>query len=104
MNNTHSYYEILRVSPQASDAQIKRAYHLLAKKFHPDANLHNPKVAALRFKLINEAYTALRSQDKRREYNKTAHINAHNDNSKSFGFLSRMSKILRAQKPKAQTR
>lgn len=55
MNNP---YEVLGVSPNASDDEIKAAYRKLAKKYHPDNYVNNPlaDVAEQKMKEINEAY------------------------------------------------
>ena len=49
-------YEILGVSRDASEEEIKKAYKRLSRKYHPDANLDNPKVAEEKFKQIQQAY------------------------------------------------
>lgn len=90
MEERASYYEILRVSPNASDADVKRAYHILAKKHHPDRNPHNKRLAELRFRLISEAYAGLKTQEKRLRYNKTLYMKAQNDNA---GFFSQLGTI-----------
>jgi preprotein translocase subunit Sec63 len=51
------YYDILGVSKDASEKDIKRAYRRLAAKYHPDVN-HEPG-AEEKFKKINEAYETL---------------------------------------------
>lgn len=54
-------YQVLNVSPQASDEEIKKAYRELARKYHPD-NYHNNPLADLaqeKMKEINEAYDAI---------------------------------------------
>ena len=61
------YYDILNVSPSADDKEIKKAYHKLAKKYHPDLNQGN-KAAEEKFKKINEAYEVLSDYAKRAEY------------------------------------
>lgn len=50
------YYEVLGVEKNATDADIKRAYRKLARKYHPDLNKDNLKEAENKFKEVNEAY------------------------------------------------
>ena len=60
-------YQVLGVSPSASDDEVKKAYRDLARKYHPD-NYHDNPLADLaqeRMKEINEAYEAVQSQRKR---------------------------------------
>ncbi len=61
------YYEILGVNKEASQADIKKKYRKLAKKYHPDANPGNEK-AEEKFKLLNEAYEVIGDKDKRKKY------------------------------------
>lgn len=98
MKKRPSYYEILRVSPQASDMEVKRAYHNLAKKFHPDNNRDNPQLAALRFRLVSDAYANIKTREKRIAYNNAISPKPQNDNTKSSGFFSHISELLWPQK------
>ncbi|RAL47050.1 hypothetical protein DM860_017091 [Cuscuta australis] len=61
------YYDLLGVSKDASREEIKKAFHLLAKQFHPDANKNNPS-AKRKFQEIRDAYEILRDPDKRKQY------------------------------------
>ena len=53
------YYKILGVERNASEADIKKAYRKLARKYHPDLNKDNLKEAEEKFKEVNEAYHVL---------------------------------------------
>ncbi len=61
------FYKILGVEKSASSEEIKKAYRNLAFKFHPDRNL-NDKTAEEQFKKVNEAYSVLGDEAKRRQY------------------------------------
>ncbi|UTC75744.1 DnaJ domain-containing protein [Treponema sp. OMZ 792] len=63
-----NYYNILNVSNNADEDQIKHAYRALAMKYHPDKNPDN-KIAEEKFKRISEAYSVLSDPQKRRDYN-----------------------------------
>lgn len=61
------YYTVLGVEITASAEDIKKKYHYMAKKYHPDLNAGN-KAAEEKFKQINEAYETLGDPDKRKDY------------------------------------
>jgi molecular chaperone DnaJ len=65
------YYRVLGVSKDASQADIKKAYRNLAKKYHPDKNKDNP-TSEEKFKRISEAYETLGDADKRKHYDNPA--------------------------------
>lgn len=71
------YYEVLGVSKDASDAEIKSAFRKLAKKYHPDLNKDDPS-AADKFKEAQEAYEVLSDQNKRKQYDQFGHAGMNN--------------------------
>jgi molecular chaperone DnaJ len=66
------YYEVLGVSRDASDDDIKKAFRRLAKQYHPDANPDDPN-SAEKFKEAGEAYQVLSDSEKRQLYNRYGH-------------------------------
>ena len=69
-----SYYDVLGVDVDASQDDIKRAYRMLAKAYHPDVN-REPGADA-RFKEINEANRVLSAPDRRAQYDGLVLMNA----------------------------
>lgn len=61
------YYKILGITKKATEADIKKAYRKLARKYHPDLN-PNDKVAEKKFKEINEANEVLSHPENRKKY------------------------------------
>ncbi|XP_037546289.1 dnaJ homolog subfamily A member 3, mitochondrial isoform X2 [Nematolebias whitei] len=65
--NKQNLYEILGVSRNASQKEIKKAYYQLAKEYHPDANPDDPE-AKEKFTKLAEAYEVLSDEVRRKEY------------------------------------
>lgn len=66
------YYKILGVSRDADESAIKKAFRKLAKQYHPDTNNGNPEAEKM-FREINEAYSVLSDEGKRKEYDESQH-------------------------------
>ena len=66
------YYEVLGVDKNADEAAIKKAYRVLAKKYHPDMN-PGDKEAEKKFKEASEAYAVLSDPEKKRQYDQFGH-------------------------------
>ncbi|MDE0151125.1 MAG: DnaJ domain-containing protein [Bdellovibrionales bacterium] len=67
-SSQESFYDVLSVSPNATQAEIKQAFRKAAQKWHPDRNLNND--TAEEMKKINEAYNVLGDPDIRLEYDR----------------------------------
>ena len=72
MADKRDYYEVLGLNKNAGEAEIKKAYRSLAKKYHPDINPDN-KDAEAKFKEVNEAYEVLSDADKKAKYDQYGH-------------------------------
>lgn len=81
MPEKRDYYEVLGVSRNATEDELKKAYRKLAKKYHPDLNPGN-KEAETMFKEANEAYAVLSDPEKRRIYDQHGHAGM---NGQGFG-------------------
>ena len=71
MASGKSYYDILGVSKDADEKEIKSAFRKLAKQYHPDIN--KEAGAEAKFKEIGEAYAVLGDAEKRRQYDQFGH-------------------------------
>ncbi len=72
MPTTRDYYEILGLSRDATEDDIKRSYRRLAMKYHPDRNGGDPE-AESRFKAAAEAYEVLSDERRRKIYDQYGH-------------------------------
>jgi molecular chaperone DnaJ len=66
------FYEVLGVSREASEEDLKKAYRKLAMQYHPDRN-QGDKAAEAKFKELNEAYDVLKDAEKRAAYDRFGH-------------------------------
>ncbi|MBQ9157369.1 MAG: molecular chaperone DnaJ [Eubacterium sp.] len=72
MADKRDYYEVLGVDKNATEAEIKKAYRKVAKKYHPDIN-PGDKAAEEKFKEAAEAYEVLSDSEKRARYDQFGH-------------------------------
>ena len=73
LSQKRDYYEVLGVSRNAADQEIKSAYRKLALQYHPDRNPDNAAEATEKFKEITEAYSVLADGQKRAIYDRYGH-------------------------------
>lgn len=83
MSNKRDYYEILGVSKSASQAEIKKSYRRLARKYHPDVSKEAD--AETKFKEVNEAYEILSDDQKRGMYDRFGHAGVGGSPGTGFG-------------------
>lgn len=67
LSSEKNLYEILEVSPDASEVAIKSAYRKLARKYHPDLN-QGDETSSKMFKKVTEAYEILSDSEKKKNY------------------------------------
>ncbi|MFO8084993.1 MAG: molecular chaperone DnaJ [Desulfobacterales bacterium] len=84
MGNKRDYYEVLGVSRNSEDCEIKAAYRKMALKHHPDRN-PGDKVAEENFKEAAEAYEVLRDSQKRQIYDQFGHQGLEGTGFSGFG-------------------
>lgn len=81
MQDEQNHYSVLRLHPYATQGDIKRAYRLLAGKYHPDV-CKDPKAAEI-FKSIRQAYEVLSNETRRYQYDRR--LKFQEDNSRFYG-------------------
>ena len=79
MSNKRDYYEVLGVDKNASEADIKKAFKKMARKYHPDLNPDKKQEAEAKFKEVNEAYEVLSDAQKKAQYDQFGHGRRRND-------------------------
>ena len=72
MAEKRDYYDVLGVSKSIIQEEIKKAYWVLAKKYHPDANPGDKEVEA-KFREASESYAVLSDPDKKKVYDQFGH-------------------------------
>lgn len=80
-----NYYQILGVSKEADKNEIKKAYRILAKKYHPDKNKDDSD-AIKKFQEVSEAYSVIGDEKSRESYDKKLETFNDTPNNKSNGF------------------
>ncbi|MCB0487587.1 MAG: J domain-containing protein [Cyclobacteriaceae bacterium] len=97
------YYQIMGVSPRATEAEIKRSYRKLAVLYHPDKNTSID--AEERFKEINEAYETIGDPEKRQQYDYQLRVHStfHHAHTSTVDSASRRRRAYRAYREEVQS-
>src|ERR1700730_8539822 len=89
-------YEVLGVTRDASEQQVKKAFRMLARELHPDVNAHDPQ-AEEKFKEAAEAYEILCDPERRATYDRYGHEGPRSGGyAPNFGALSSVSDLFDA--------
>jgi len=84
MTSKRDYYEVLGVSRDASEVDLKKAYRKLAVQYHPDRNPDDPE-APEKFREATEAYEVLKNPEKRAQYDRFGHAATSGAGAGGFG-------------------
>lgn len=85
MAEKRDYYEVLGISKGADESEIKSAYRKKAKQLHPDVNRDDPN-AEEKFKEVQEAYSVLSDENKRRMYDQYGHAGVSGNGPSAGGY------------------
>src|SRR3989442_6493407 len=88
------YYEVLAVSRDATEEEIKKAYRKLAVRYHPDKNPDDRRAAEERFKELSEAYQVLSDPGRRAQYDRFGHAAFEQGGATGFDFAAGFEDIL----------
>ena len=83
MADKRDYYEVLGLSRDASEDEVKKAYRKLARQYHPDVNKASD--AEAKFKEVKEAYDVLSDGQQRARYDQYGHIDPNQGMGGGFG-------------------
>lgn len=99
-----TYYEVLNIKKNATDKEIKNAYRVLAKKYHPDTYQGNKSVAEEKMKQINEAYDVLSDKEAKSKYDEQfkspTNENTQNSSHSSQGYYNYETQEYRSPDPR----
>ena len=93
-----NYYDILEISPKASEEVLKMAYKALARKYHPDVCNGNVAVAEEKMKELNQAYSTLSDNSQRKIYDIVNNINQYNSEQAYYNNQESSSKVASPKK------
>ena len=84
MAGKRDYYEVLGISKDASQKEVKKAFRKLARKYHPDSS-SNKDSSESKFREINEANEVLSDPSKRAHYDQFGHMGGEATGFRAFG-------------------